>query len=113
SDAQDPKAGKTPNEGIGVDRATIIEMSHFCFSEKPQPPWWGGGFRPDPTAKQWTDVAGDKIGVPVAIARGMGNWANCGLVVFSSGFIGTCGTVTGGLTNPTFQFPKSKIPTAI
>lgn len=108
----DAKA-KTPNEGIGVDRATIIEMSHYCFSEKPQPPWWGGGFRPDPTAKSWTDIAGPKIGLPIAIARGMGNWANCGLVLFSSGFIGAAGTVTAHHSNPTFQFPKTKVPTAI
>jgi hypothetical protein len=104
---------KMPNEGIGVDRATIIEMSHSCFSEKPQPPWWGGGFRPDPTTKLWVDTTGPKIGLPIAIARGMGNWANCGLVLFSSGFIGAAGTVTAHHTNPTFTFPKTKIPTAI
>lgn len=103
-----------PNDGIGVDRVTIIEMSHHCFSEKPQQPWWGDGFRPDPTTKRWIDVVGaDKIGRPIAVARGMGNWANCGLVVFSSGFVGTAGTVTAHHTNPTFQFPKTKIPTAI
>jgi hypothetical protein len=103
-----------PNDGIGVDRVTIIEMSHHCFSEKPQQPWWGDGFRPDPTTKRWIDVAGwDKIGRPIATARGMGNWANCGMVVFSSGFIGVAGTVTAHHTNPTFQFPKNKIPTAV
>lgn len=105
---------KMPNDGIGVDRVTIIEMSHHCFSEKPQQPWWGDGFRPDPTTKRWIDVAGaDKIGRPIATVRAMGNWSNCGLTVFSSGFIGVAGTVTAHHTNPTFQFPKTKIPTAI
>jgi hypothetical protein len=105
---------KMPNAGIGVDRVTIIEMSHHCFTEKPQPPWWGGGSRPDPTVKQWVDVVGaDKIGRPLAVARGMANWSNCGLVLFSSGFIGVAGTVTAHHTNPTFQFPKNKVPTAI
>ncbi|HEX2855260.1 MAG TPA: hypothetical protein VHO24_18640 [Opitutaceae bacterium] len=105
---------KMPNDGIGVDRVTIIEMSHHCFTEKPQAPWWGDGFRPDPTTKRWIDVAGaDKIGRPIATARGMGNWANCGLTLFSSGFVGVAGTVTAHHTNPTFQFPKTKVPTAI
>ncbi len=103
---------KMPNEGVGVDRVTIIEMSNHCFTEKPEPPWWGG-FRPEPTAKVWTDAMGEKLGTPLASARGMGGWSNAGLVVFSSGFIGTAGTVTGKGTDPTFQFPAHKVPTAI
>jgi hypothetical protein len=112
-DPKKPNAPKEPNEGVGVDRVTIIEMSHYCFSEKPQPPWWGEGSRPDPTTRSWISVAGPQIGVPIATARGMGNWANCGLTLFSSGFIGVAGTVTAHHSNPTFTFPKNKLPTAI
>jgi hypothetical protein len=103
---------KMPNEGVGVDRVTIIEMSNHCFTEKPEPPWWGG-FRPEPTSKIWTDAMGDKLGTPIASARGMGGWSNAGLVLFSSGFVGTAGTVTGKGTDPTFKFPPHKIPTAL
>src|ERR1035437_5543355 len=49
------RSTQMPNEGIGVDRVTIIEMSNGCFTEKPEPPWWGG-FRPDPTAKAWLQI---------------------------------------------------------
>lgn len=104
---------RLPNAGVGVDRVTIIEMSHHCFSEQPQAPWWGDGSRPEPKAKAWIDAAGLEIGSPIAAARGMGTWSNCSLVLFSSGFIGTAGTVTGYGTGPTFRFPKTKIPTAI
>ena len=38
--------------GSGVDRVTILEWSNGCFSERPEPPWWGG-FRPEPASKQW------------------------------------------------------------
>src|ERR1035437_4684907 len=106
------RSTQMPNEGIGVDRVTIIEMSNGCFTEKPEPPWWGG-FRPDPTAKAWLQAAGGKIGTPIASARGMGGWANSGLIVFSSGFIGTAGTVTARGTDPTFTLPPNKRPTAI
>ncbi len=46
-----------PNEGVGVDRVTIIEMANNCFTEKPEPPWWGG-FRPEPSAAGWLKAAG-------------------------------------------------------
>jgi hypothetical protein len=101
-----------PNDGIGVDRVTIIEMSNQVFTEKPEAPWWGG-FRPEPTAKTWLQVAGEKIGTPIAMARGQGGWANTGLIIFSSGFMGTAGTVTARGTDPSFTFPANKRPTAI
>jgi len=47
------------------------------------------------------------------MARGMGSWANCGVIVFSSGLVGTGGTCTGRGSDPTFQFPRTKVPTAI
>ncbi|HLF94763.1 MAG TPA: hypothetical protein VJB14_14960 [Planctomycetota bacterium] len=94
-------------QGIGVDRVTILEWSNGCFSERPEPPWWGG-FRPDPASKAWTGA-----GAPLFMARGMGSWANCGLIVFSSGLVATAGTCTAKGTDPTFKFPKGKLPTAI
>ena len=101
-----------PNDGVGVDRVTIIEMSNNCFTEKPEAPWWGG-FRPDPSSKEWVAQSGNKLGMPIALARGMGNWANCGLVLFSSGYIGVGGTATGHSTNPYFILPPEKVPTAM
>jgi len=101
-----------PNEGIGVDRVTIIGMSNGCFTEKPEPPWWGG-FRPEPSAAGWLKSAGKKLGQPLAVARGAGGWANSGLVLFSSGVIATGGTATGRSTYPTFNLPANKLPLAI
>jgi len=100
------------NEGVGVDRVTIIEMAHNCFTEKPEPPWWGG-FRPDPTAQQWWQGRGLKLGQPIAVARGLANWSNCGLVLFSSGLIASAGTVTGHGLDITTSLPPGKQPTAI
>ncbi len=102
-----PSADKVP-----IDRVTILEWSNGCFTEGPLPPWHGG-YSPEPMTKKWPDAANGKLGSPICEARGMGGWANCGLIVFSSGFVGTAGTVTAHSLDPTFQFPPNKIPTAI
>jgi hypothetical protein len=99
-------------KGFGVDRVTIIEWSNGCFTEKPEPPWWGG-FRPEPASKKWQEAAGGDPGTPIAMARGMGSWANCGVIVFSSGLVGTAGTCTGKGNDPTLALPRGKVPTAI
>jgi hypothetical protein len=101
-----------PDSGCGVDRVTIIEMSNNCFTEKPEPPWWGG-FRPEPASKHWQQAAGGNPGFAVGMARGMANWSNCGVIVFSSGLIATAGTCTGKGSDPVCQLPRGKIPTAI
>jgi hypothetical protein len=101
-----------PDRGFGVDRVTVLEWSNGCFSERPEAPWWGG-FRPEPTAKAWEKAAGGDPGVPVAMARGMGSWANCGVIVFSSGLVGTAGTCTAKGSDPAVRLPPSKIPTAV
>jgi len=99
-------------EGLGVDRVTILEWSNGCFSERPEVPWWGG-FRPEPAATRWQEAAKGNPGLPLAMMRGMGSWANCGVILFSSGLVGTAGTCTGQGSLPTFQLPPHKLPTAI
>src|ERR1041385_8467827 len=89
-----------PDRGLGVDRVTVLEWSNGCFSERPEEPWWGG-FRPEPAAASWEAAAGGSPGAPLAMARGMGSWANGGVIVFSSGLIGTAGTCTGRGSDPT------------
>ena len=101
-----------PDNGFGVDRVTIIEWSSGCFTEKPEPPWWGG-FRPEPAVKKWQEAAGGNPGAPIAMARGMGSWANGGVIIFSSGLVGTAGTCTGRGSDPTLQLARGKIPTAV
>ena len=103
-----------PDRGFSpVDRVTIIEWAHGCFTEAPLPPWHGG-FRPEPAAKRWKEaVPNGEVGMPIAMARGMGYWANNGLAVFSSGLVAAGGTVTARGLEPTFQFPSNKLPTAI
>ena len=101
-----------PDAGFGMDRVTLLEWSNGGFSEKPEPPW-NSGFRPEPTLGAWQKAAGGDPGVPIAMARGIGGWANCGVVLFSSGLVATAGTVTGEGSNPVFRFPKNKRPTAI
>ncbi|HMJ88328.1 MAG TPA: hypothetical protein VK530_00845, partial [Candidatus Acidoferrum sp.] len=77
-----------------------------------EPPWWGG-FRPDPASTKWNTVSGGVPGIAVAMARGMGSWANCGVIVFSSGLIGTAGTATGYGSQPTLQLSPGKIVTGV
>jgi len=101
-----------PDSGFGVDRVTILEMSHQCFTEKPMPPWWGG-FRPEPASAAWAKAAGGSPGQPIAMARGMQQWSNNGVAIFSSGLVGVAGTCTAKSADPTFLFPRNKIPTAI
>ncbi len=103
-----------PDPGaFGVDRVTVLEWAHGCFSERPEPPSWGG-FRPEPISQNWTAAAnGGNPGMPLAMARGMGGWANCGVIIFSSGLVGSAGTHTASGTNPTWQFPPHKIVTAV
>ena len=103
-----PDAGNFP-----VDRVTIIEWAHGCFAEAPLPPWHGG-FRPEPAGTKWQKaVPAGAVGMPIAVARGMGYWANNGLVIFSSGLVASGGTVTARGLEPTFIFPPSKVLTAI
>lgn len=101
-----------PDGGFGVDRVTIIEMSHNCFTEKPLPPWWGG-FRPEPASAGWLKAAGGNPGMPVGMARGMLNWSNSGVAVFSSGLVCVAGTCTAKGAEPSLQLPRTKIPTAV
>jgi len=103
-----PDAGNFP-----VDRVTILEWSNGTFSERPEPPWHGG-FRPEPVSKKWREFSiGGDPGVPIGMARGYGSWANCGVIVFSSGLVSVAGTVTAHGTDPYFQFPANKLPTAV
>ena len=103
-----------PDPGaFGVDRVHILEWMHGTFSERPEPPWWGG-FRPEPVSQNWIASArGGKPGMPIGMARGMGGWANCGVIIFSSGLVGSAGTHTASGTNPTWQFPSNKVLTAV
>jgi hypothetical protein len=102
-----------PDAGaFGVDRVHILEWMHGTFSEKPEPPWWGG-FRPEPVSVKWLASVRGPLGVPLGMARGLGGWANCGVIIFSSGFVGTAGTHTASGTNPFFQFPTNKVLTAV
>lgn len=101
-----------PDAGFGMDRVTILEWAHGSFSERPEPPW-NGGFRPEPALAAWQKSAGGDPGAPIAMARGVGGWANCGVAIFASGLVATAGTVTAEGGNPIFRFPKNKLPTAI
>lgn len=101
-----------PDAGFGMDRVTILEWAHGAFTEKPEPPW-NSGFRPEPTLPAWQKASGGDLGVPIAMARGIGGWANSGVAIFSSGLVATAGTVTAEGSNPIFRFPKNKLPTAI
>jgi hypothetical protein len=102
-----PDAGQ-----FGVDRVNILEWSNGCFTERPEPPWWGG-FRPEPAAQKWRAATGGNPGKPVAMSRAMGGWANCGVVAFSSGYISIAGTSTATGTNSNWQLPPGKVATAV
>ena len=102
-----------PDQGeMGIDRVTVLEWSNNTYTESPQPPWWGG-FRPEPHSKDWASAVDGPLGSPIYCARGMGPWSNCGLLLFSNGWITTAGTCTAKGGNPVFRFPPTKIPTSI
>jgi hypothetical protein len=102
----------TDSGAAGLDRVLILDMENKCFSEKPEPPWWGG-FRPEPAVQEWREKRGAVPGGPVGIARGMGTWSNHALIVFRNGLVGTAGSATSQGTHPVFQFPPDKVPTAV
>jgi hypothetical protein len=96
-----------------VDRVTIIEWSNGCFAEAPLPPWHGG-FRPEPASVKWLhSTANRELGQPIAMARGMGYWANNGLAVFSGGLVAAAGTVTARGLETVLPFPPHKLLTGI
>lgn len=98
--------------GFGMDRVTILEMAHNTYTESPQPPWHGGTGR-EPHSLNWPIEKGGSTAVPIHMARGKGNWSNCGVAIFSTGLITTAGTVTAKGTDPILQLPPGKLPTAI
>lgn len=104
----------SPDAGqFGVDRFNVLEWMHGTFSQRPEPPWWGG-FRPEPFSQKWIAAANGNPGVPIAMARGQGGWANCGVIIFSSGLVDMAGTSTASGTNKaSLQLPPGKIPTAV
>lgn len=102
----------TESGGSGLDRVLILDMQNKCFSEKPEPPWWGG-FRPEPAVLEWREKKGATPGGPVGISRGMATWSNHAVIVFRNGLVATAGTATSQGTHPTFQFPPDKVPTAV
>jgi len=97
--------------GAGLDRILTLDMQNMCFSEKPEPPWWGG-FRPEPAMLEWRKK-GAMAGGPVGIARGLGTWSNHAVVVFRNGLVATAGTATSQSTFPVLQLPPEKVPTAL
>lgn len=106
-----PQANGVP---VGVDRVRIYEMSNGAMREAPFPPW-NSRFEPDADADGWTASygMGDKLGFPVAVARGHGRDANCGLVLFSSGYIATAGTATAFSPWAGALLPANKKPLCI
>lgn len=97
--------------GVGLDRILTLDMQNMCFSEKPEPPWWGG-FRPEPAMMEWRKK-GAMPGGPVGIARGLGTWSNHAVIVFRNGLVATAGTATSQSTHPVCQLPPEKVPTAV
>jgi hypothetical protein len=102
----------TDSGASGLDRVLILDLENKCFSEKPEPPWWGG-FRPEPAVQEWREKHGAVPGGPVGIARGLGAWSNHAIIVFRNGLVATAGTATSQGTHPVFQFPPEKVPTAV
>jgi len=103
---------KNPAKDFGCDRVTVSEWTNGVFTESPEPPWHDK-FRPDPMVAAWKEVSASPIGQPIACARGYGGWCNIGVVLHSSGFIGTSGTSTAWNNNAHITLPKEKLATSI
>jgi hypothetical protein len=98
----------------GVDRISILDEAHNCFTYQPTPTWWGG-WHPEPalSTPAWQAASPKGLGAPVGIARGYGAWCNSGIIAFTSGLLGTAGTCTSQNPGTFIKLPPGKIPTAI
>lgn len=98
---------------LAVDRVRTNESAGGVVTVAAQFPWNMGPARPDPDLIWWAQRDGRTLAKPVAIARAHLLQANCGLMVFSDGFIATVNTVTGHATFAGIQLPADKIPLSI
>lgn len=98
----------------GVDRISILDEAHNCFTYQPTPTWWGG-WHPEPAlaTPAWQTASPKGFGAPVGIARGYGNWCNSGIIAFTSGLLGTAGTCTSQNPGTFLMLPPGKIPSSI
>lgn len=98
----------------GVDRISILDEAHNCFTYQPTPTWWGG-WHPEPAlaTPSWHTASPKGLGTAVGIARGYGNWCNSGIIAFTSGLLGTAGTCTSQNPGTFLMLPPGKIPSAI
>ena len=107
------------NNGVGVYRPRIEESADGVVSEFPAVPWNGQTF-PDPhTAGHVANYGmGDKLGRPIAIARGKINRYDVGFVLYDESrggvaYIGTVGTQTAFAPWSGEQLPAGKIPLSL
>ena len=108
------QVGYAPSDGNdpGMDRLQTSgwEGPGECF--QPLQGGWLGGPHPDPAITGW-QKSQPMLGVPIAKGRTEYAETGDGVVIFSSGFIGTTGTQTSGGTHPSIVLPPNKVPTAV
>jgi hypothetical protein len=97
----------------GVDRVQTYGYESGTICESPQTGSWLGGPHPDPAIVQWAKMLGRDVLLPNAFHQAELYETNGGILTFPDGLVGATGNQTSGGSNPYFELPPNKVPTAV
>jgi hypothetical protein len=97
----------------GVDRVQTYGYESGTICESPQTGSWLGGPHPDPALVQWSKMLGRDVRLPNAFHQAELYETNGGILTFPDGLVGATGNQTSGGSNPYFELPSNKVPTAV
>lgn len=106
----DKSGAWSANDGIGLSRLTVENMSNSSLGIFPQAVAMPASYVGEWMQSNHQDET--TIGHPIGIARAYGHWTNGGMIVFSNGFVASDGTSTAYCLLR-FQMETGKKPTAI
>jgi len=98
---------------IGVERVQTYAYEKGVICESPQTGAWLGGPRPDPAIDKWSAALGRRLLTPSGFAQTEMRQTNGGILIFPDGLVGATGNQTAGGSQPLFELPPNKVPTAV
>ncbi len=100
-------------EVSGVERVQTYGYENGVICESPQAGAYLGGPRPDPAVDKWSAALGHSVGTPNGFSQTDMYETNGGILIFPNGLVGATGNQTAGGSQPYFQLPPNKVPTAV
>jgi hypothetical protein len=97
----------------GLDRVQTYGYESGVICESPQAGGWLGGPHPDPVIPKWSGALGRAVRAPNGFAQTEMWETNGGILIFPDGLVGATGNQTAGGSQPYFQLPPGKVPTAV